>query len=731
MAAIRPEGLSPCFESILSPYIPSSYFFEWDYRKETSSDKQTKADIRWYDMESDTPILLKTKTITGTAKSVSYLDSGLSLESGSSYAWQVRTYNSKNEVSQWSELASFLFDDVILKMPIFWEMEAKMGERVENNEVFQEIKTHLTDIISDYVGQGVEDEQKYMDLVEELFTGRVVPSRKDFTTLRDAINFVAVKKEIMSPFDVIGPIKNGLGASDMKLIHGFLLAMASNPPQAPRGVSITAKIPTIQDVASISGSTKGTGDTTVEVEWDVEEYDETTGKVNFTKLSTSEDISYYEVIFQYGVDGNMIEHVIYYRPEDLVSLGNGFEFSTNWNRIFTTSNIANAKHAVYVRAIDLRGNQSTYYNTSKSYGGTTKIPLGVRAYNMQYQKDTDAATKWYSVAGIKEFTKTAYSHNLGQNKFKVRYRIQTIDKTGMLGSWVTSSWIDFRGLVPPGPPKNLKYTSTYKDFTVTWQAGTYATSYELKVDDSGVKPASQLKYTSVDKKANTYYTFYVRSVNAVGKSAYVSIKVKTKLPPTATKTYGVTASGRSWRTNYKSYRGIVAGSSGWRMETTDVIQGRWEYLENTYDDWDMDGRKDDYVYKGMHNGNHKGLWFPDYVKIRSDLKGKKIKTVQVYVSRESSQHGYPKDATPIYLWLHNYASKPSGEPTLFNEFKFPKYLDRGQSAWVTIPTSMFQKIIDGQARGFAVHKKNIGGAYDVSYQRFDSKIQIKVTYYNY
>lgn len=731
MAAIRPEGLSPSFNSLVSPYIPGSLDFEWEFRKEGSSDYQSKAQVYWYDMEDEeNPILLKSYTLTGSLDRVHYTLANLNLSNGGTYAWRVKTTNQLNQVSELSELAFFTYNDVETKDLMSWESVISAGSAVRRGDVFEEIKSNLAEILNDYIGQGVEDEGVYLDKTAELFTGEIVPSRKDFNALRDIINFVAVKKEIMSPFDVIRPFKNGLGAKDIDIIKGFLYSIQMQPPQAPRNVSLSVDVPTMYDVSSIGGSTSGIGDTTIEVQWDSEEYPLTEGRVLFQRLSTSEDIAYYRVDFNYGVNGSGIKHIIYYRPEDLQNMDNGFTFSTNWQRIFTSSNLNTAKHKVTVNAIDKRGNMSLPYETFKTYGTAFKIPLGLSGYNMEYQKDSDPATKWYSVNGIRLFTTNTYRHNLGQNKFKVRYRIRTVDKTGMLGTWVTSSWIDFRGLVPPLPPKNLTYTSTYNAFTVKWQAGMYATSYELKVDDSSVKPASQLTYTSVDKKANTYYTFYVRSVNAVGKSSYVSIKVKTKLPPTAVKTYGVSRNGQSWRTDYRSYGGTIPNSSGWRKETTDVIQGRWEYATNTFDDWNMDGR-DERVYAGMHNGNHRGLWFLDYADIKKDLAGKKIKSVQVFIRRESSEHGYPKDATPLYLWLHNYASPPSGSPTLFNEYNTKIKFDRGEGKWVTIPNAFVEKIVNGTARGFALHKKTVGVKNDLSYQRFDTKIQVKVTYYNY
>jgi len=731
MTAVRPEGLSPSFNSLVSPYIPSSLEFEWEFRKSGSADTQIKAQVYFYDMEDEeTPVVLKNYTLTGSSDRVTYEQLALNLSNGSRYAWKVRTTNQLNEVSEYSELAFFTYNDVETKSLMSWESVIKEGDVVRQGDIFDEIKSNLSEIINDYVGQGIENEESYLEIVENLFTGELVPSRDDFNGLEKAINFIAVQKEIMSPFDVIGPVQNGLGAEDIGIIQGFLYSIQMQPPQAPRNVSLVVELPTMYDVSSIGGSTTGIGDTTIEVQWDSEEYPLTEGKVAFNKLSTSEDIAYYKVDFNYGVNGSGIKHVIYYRPEDLADMDNGFFFSTNWERIFSSSNISSAKHKITVNAIDKRGNMSLPYETFKTYGTNFKIPLGLSGYNMEYQKDTDVATKWYSVAGISLFTKNTYKHNLGENKFKVRYRIRTVDKTGLLGNWVTSSWIDFRGLVPPLPPKNLKYTSTYNAFTVSWTAGMYATSYELKVDDSSVKPASQLTYTSVDKKANTYYTFYVRSVNAVGKSAYVSMKVKTKLPPTAVKTYGVSRNGQSWRTDYRSYGGIIANSAGWRKETTDVIQGRWEYATNTYDDWNMDGR-DELVYAGMHNGNHRGFWFLNYADIKKDLAGKKIKSVQVYIKRESSEHGYPKDATPLYLWLHNYASPPSGTPTLFNEYNTKVKFDRGEGKWLTIPNAFVEKIVNGTARGFALHKKSVGVKNDLSYQRFDTKIQVKVTYYNY
>lgn len=718
----KPEGLSPAFGSLVSTYIPKSMLFEWEFRATSAGEVQSSAEIEWYENE----VLVATRTTT--QEEYVFTGSEFSIVEGNIYQWRVRTQNNTGAWSEWSEMHSFKYGGVELQPSLFWLEEAVAGKEVKRDEALGEIKANLSLLVTDYIGAGSDlSELEALELIQEMFTGQVVPSRKDFESLKKVVNMIAQEKEIMSPFDVIGPVKNGLGSRDIQLIRGFLIAIQMNPPQAPRSARIEVLPTSVQAITLVTGEVDGPLDKDVTVNWEWEAYEPSIGRIHLDSLSISEDVSYYEVVLNYGVDGEGIDHQLFYTKDEIDGMGGYFEFQTDWAGIFDSTNITSAKHRVSVRAIDKRGNASSWYNRVLQHTGTNNIPLGRWYQEVQYQRETDKSTTWWKVDGKNVFYGGTYNHVLGDKNYKVRYRVRTIDKSGLSSAWEVSEWVDFQGLVPPGPPKNLRVSNlSHVGFTVNWDAGKNATNYQIKIMSTGTAyyTGGSRTYTTSNRKANTKYWFYVRSTNAIGTSSWVSITATTKPEPTTSKSYSFSG-GDSWRTSYKSYYSMVPG--GWRSENGWVYQGRWEYLQNTYDDWDMDGR-DEYVYKGMHNGNHKGLWFIDYNRIRQDVGNKTIKKAEIYIQRANTQHGYPNDATPIYLWLHNYASRPSGEPTIFNEVVTNVKLDRGQGKWITIPNWMMQKIVNGDARGFAVHKKTIGVRNDVSYQYFSNRIQIRITY---
>ncbi|TKI91091.1 hypothetical protein FC702_37570, partial [Bacillus cereus] len=53
----RPEGLSPNFNSIVSPDVPSSLIFSWTFIKENSGDYQKNAEVKVYKTGSNKALI--------------------------------------------------------------------------------------------------------------------------------------------------------------------------------------------------------------------------------------------------------------------------------------------------------------------------------------------------------------------------------------------------------------------------------------------------------------------------------------------------------------------------------------------------------------------------------------------------------------------------------------------------------------------------------------------------
>lgn len=718
MSIKRPEELSPAMGSIISSYIPSSGYLMWRHR---GGEKETGATIR---VKSEDGTLLE--SFSSTIGYLEMAEFAHLLVNGNRYKWDVQTISSEG-TSPWSEEAIFLYDEVSVSSSFVWSVTPEKDEQVSRNQVFQELKDAVVSIANDYVGSGVEDESSYIQMAEELFTGDIIPSRQDFENLKKILNWLGQSKENEGTVAIEEWLGDGLGVTDILRIRAFLDALSAEPPNTPKGVSITVTPPTMPEVINLSGYVTGVGDKDVTVSWETEPLGEWTGSFRLTNPSTSEDVSYYHVLFQYGNETETYTHPLYFEKTALES---GILFNKDWSDLFEAN--GKARFTLYIRAIDKRGNASNFSTWTKVY--SQNAPMGIAGIELQWNKENESSWPW--VFGSSALVGTTRKHYIGGQNFKMRYRARTVDVSGLKGSWYVSSDVNFRGLIPPGVPRNIKWTSTQSTINLTWDAGLYADGYEIRIRTGSAgawsswlaKSETNREHENTGRTKDTEYHYEIRSTNDIGKSSAVLVKTRTKKPSEVTVNFTASRNGQSWRTDYKSYYSMVKG--GWRTDTTDVIQGRWEYIQNTWDDWDMDGKKDDWVLKGMHNGNHRGLWFFDYNQIRSKLNGKRIKSAYIYVRRKESEHGWPKDATPIYLWTHNYSYPPAGVPQLGSSTNTRVKLDRGEAKWVPVPVSFVQRIVDGTAKGLAVYKQNVGVQYDLSYQRFYSQASLRVTYYN-
>lgn len=169
----------------------------------------------------------------------------------------------------------------------------------------------------------------------------------------------------------------------------------------------------------------------------------------------------------------------------------------------------------------------------------------------------------------------------------------------------------------------------------------------------------------------------------------------TSTPPPApetTKTWTTTYS-ESWRENFGGQ--WSGGSTG-----QDVLQGKWDGT------W----------------GNYKGCWFFGS-DIKSTLQGKTIKKIRLYVKRASNS-GYSSSQNAIFR-MHNYASKPAGEPSYVGTDTATAGFSWGEGKWITLPSSFYDEFQNGTAQGIMIHTTNTSS---VHYMRFTPTAKLEVTY---
>jgi len=170
------------------------------------------------------------------------------------------------------------------------------------------------------------------------------------------------------------------------------------------------------------------------------------------------------------------------------------------------------------------------------------------------------------------------------------------------------------------------------------------------------------------------------------------VKPSTPPPPktqiiTKTVTYNATAS-KSWRPNY----------GGQWYSGSDVLQGMWSGF-----------------------GLYKGLWFFGDTPVNA-VKGKTIKRVRLYVSRQSAG-GYSSDVSAIFR-PHGYSSQPSGEPSYQSGTISTKF-GWGDSGWVDVTSILASGLKAGTTKGVMIYT---GSTANNSYMRFNGTAKLEITY---
>lgn len=701
--AKRPEGLSPCYNSLASPDIPESHFFRWEWSGQTS------ATITIYDTNKTT--VLKTYNVSGSTQEVDMATIGYTFTKGKTYWWKVKAQNSQDSV-----VAKFLYDACPVAPTITWNHIPQPGDVIVSNTYFEEIKTNVNRILSDY--DNVPN--NLVTSVNSLFTDGTVPSRNDFRTLESVIDYLSITLEDTSSIDVDGPVLDSLGVTDLEAIRNHIDRLITIKPLPMSNLSIDIPEPTMYKVYGIDVKNDGRTDPMMDVTWSVEPVPNYNGKITFGKVSPSRDVRYYRAIFEYGPSNNPFSSELYYKKENMYN-GRVDTFETNWDGIYTASTLGLAKQSLQVFTVDHRGNESNPVTVTKTFGSNFKAPLGVDYYELSVQKaplsDTapDKNGKWATVA---KPTKTSHTHKVSGGENRIYLRVRAVDYSGLMTDWIYDNGITFDPLLPPDTPKNFRvHEARTTSLVFRWDAAARATSYEFRAekDSANIDTGTDTQSTGSGLKPNTKYDFFVRAKNRVGYSNWASVVGKTK-SARATKEKTATK-GKSWNSGYNSIRtGRRIEGPHWRTEGDGLVyQGEWVEIQ---------GSPHQSGPAGQGWGKHKGMWIFDSAYWRNTLKGKKIIKVEIWVKRKGYYHGYYDDQTPTF-WLHNYDNFPKGEPSFFSKYKPSKDFDLGESGWVTLPNSYGEQIRDNKAKGIGIYVDKSGR---LPYIKFYDNAKLRITY---
>lgn len=700
MALQRPEGLSPCYLSLASPDIPDSAVFRWTFRGAYSSDYQTKYTITIYNEDKN---VVRTFTKTSTDEEVAMSDVGYNFVLGNTYYWSIVTYNRQGQVSDPSVQAVFLYDSCPVAPSITWNYIPKPGDVIVADTYFEEMKSNIVTVLSDYD----DVPASISDSVENLFTGEIVPSRKDFLGLEALIDYLSKTLESTYTLDVDKPVEDSLGVTDLEKIRNHIDMLLTVKPKPVQKLSINVPSPVMYEIDEFTMTSDGKTDATIDLTWGVEGIPNISGDFTFDTLSPSKDVRYYECYFEYGTSNSPFVSQLYFKDED-IEQGTLRRFDTNWDGLYTVDTLGLAKQQLRVFVVDHRGNRSNQASAVKVFGSNFKAPLGVKQFEVQYQKAAVGDTKgpYPDKSWSKVYTglATRTTHKVSGSEGRVYYRVRAVDISGLTSEWTYNNGVVFDPLTPPAAPR-LSGSSTTTTITVNWNAAARAEFYEWKQWYGGkVTKTTSKTFTDTGLTPAKEYNYYVRAGNRVGYSDWVSITIKTK---TARKTVEkAPRGGRSWRDNW-----------GWRTDNNFVYQGEWCEIEGS--PHRIKSKPVGYCW-----GKHKGMWLMDDDYWRTTLKGKKIIKTEIWVQRKDFYHGYYDDQNPTF-WLHNYDNYPKGQPMFFGKYTPPKEFDLGESSWVTLPNYYGEYIRDNKAKGIGVYRDSWG---KLPYIQFYPTAKLRITF---
>lgn len=647
-----------------------------------------------------------------------------------------------------------------------WADTIRQGDILSREILLDEIKANLTSVLNDYVGRGVENEVALKQDVATLFTGEVIPSRNDWNIIINVLKVLSTQKEQGVMYDnFMKDVSDSLGVSDLIKIKEFIdMIQGLNPLSGD--FSMTLNQPARYNVIDPKDTTTDAWDyATISWSLSANYLVKPTAVITFDE-SLSEDIDHYELTLTAGTFTK--DYTI------VAGAANSITVTLDWLAWFTPAQLNDVYLKGVFRTIDKRGNTVTVTRNVK-YPANVPIPQGVKNYELQYRIDNSG---WKTITTL---TGTSYKWNTPRINGNYRYRVRALDKNGnYYGGKEGTLWTEWAysieryiRFIPEKPDKpNPKVSTTWNSGTVTWAAVPRAEWYEIwinseswaKDNDSGsnnfwqrIASTSKRSITLKANKPNTSYNFYVKAGNEGGTNTG-SVNAKTKARVLKKKTYK-SFDYRIWRTGYdfKSQWGyITKNKADWIRDSKYLYQGEWKEPD-WGTSWAKRGGGTYWAHENQAWGNHMSFIFFDYVKMRNELRGKRIQKVTISMKRASgtaalNAHGH-KQATPLFLYNHNrdnsYSTTTANAFSLYRSDRqrvsntnaqsvVSAVFDRGETERFANDKTkkLVQNIVDGHMRGLGMVKYygtalgTHGTVADKVYMLMDKNVTIDIEYYD-
>lgn len=610
-----------------------------------------------------------------------------------------------------------------------WFDVIEQGDIPSKVILLDEIKANLIDVITDYKGLGIEDEDLLISKTISLFTSEIIPDRNDWNNISSILKELATIKEKGEEYkNFIDDLDDGLGVTDLYKIKEFINYIQELGP-VKSITNIVMELPPKYEMKSTKHSSPDNYKKTIVLEWDVNPIVNKNATITYPK-NIVEDVNSYNFI----IDSGNFHKEMTVKPSAIAPI----VFKLEWNKWYDSESVKEASITTSHYVIDKRGNSSEYDISIKSFPQEVLIPIGVDYYIVEYSLNK---SPWTVLA---KTTSKTYTHKIPENSGPTQYRIKAIDKNNKLETnYIYTSTISLDFLPPLPKAPNPVASPDYNHINVTWKAIQYADYYEIYIGNSleNAKKKTGWYYKTTSLKAimkslaeNTTYKITVLAGNRRGSSQKsINSKTKKRMPKTLNiKPLGHKVYREAYRTRYPwGYANWVGPA--WRKDTTDIMQAEW--VETWPEGWAWRSNGLYQAYKGQAWGNNRTCVIFKYADIVKVLKGKKITEVEIALRRTSTIHGWPT-GNPIHMCNHNETSiaKTGGRPSMFNLKTSNKSVARGNYVYVKDGNTKFllQQIVDGKAKGMGFFKNYPGKTPegDKAYLRFGKDFSIKVTYYD-
>lgn len=602
--------------------------------------------------------------------------------------------------------------------PIDWNTSAQFRDIVSKETLLSEIKTNMINLLQDYKGRGIENEDFYIAEAEKLFTRQTVPALADWKVI-DAIlrELSTIKEEGVMYENFIADVEGTLGVSDLVTIRNFIEYISGLGPDEPElhmniddfneytVYDVTATfskniaVAQLDNRATVHYKVRGPGESPQAriTLYDAKREDVSSYEVSFTagKYSKEVTIPASEFVGKSFVLINIpIDYLDWFAQEEEEKEEEGEEEKKEEGEEEENQAEENFVFKTTVRTFDKRGNES-FTEEEAIYPVGRGIPRGFSKFEMNYKAGNG---NWTTPSGANNIPGSARSFGSfparkvnGYHQFRVR----GYDNGTGWSPWAESPRYHLSFRTPPPPPRppvvippkpkpiicpgtpNPSVTTTRNSAEVTWREVGNVRYYRVTRSGSSqffdVSSGARLRVNFTGLSPGTRYTFTVTAMGVEDCDRSGSVVGTTKSPQMVSKIYRTLSHchyiGQSFYKNRPGYQ----QPAGFRNQTGrdkphwsplysrtsgSLMQGHWREIGGRGFAWRSGGTYQ--AYEWQSHGNHATFIEVDYAKMRRELKGKKIKKVTIGIRREGSIHGWPNKGLPVYLYTHNQEIKNPG-----------------------------------------------------------------------